>query len=255
MIERTWNGIERKLLAADGTELLNLWRWTNEQALFVRSESLPDLQPIGAVHEVAGTGQKIFIGDRRPKAGQISISIGTHGKNHEGAFTLQRELIALAPLIRGYSRVPGGTLRIASYSAVKRSFSGAAQFGGTVELTLECASPYFWQDAPPQSVISGANMIYVGGMAMTGLRLTLTASQTVTDPVMMTDAGQTTWHGVLNAGDVLVMDSREGWTVTKNGIDVSLAVTGPLPMLEAGQRTLAIPAGLSGQLNYMEGNL
>lgn len=247
--------VERVLYDENGNELLSLWRWTNEQALFVKAEGLPDLVPIGSVEEVPGTGQKIFVGERRPKAGQMTLTIGTHGKNHDEAFALQRELMNLAPLIRAYSRVPGGTLEIAGYSSVKRSFQGSAMFGGTVELTLECASPYFWLDAPPQQVLAGQNTVQVGGIAPTGIRLELTASQGVTDPQIVTDAGVTTWHGTLAAGQVFVMDSRRDWIATLDGRDVSLFITGPLPSLEVGTRVLTIPAGLTGKVLWREGEL
>lgn len=247
--------IERVLLDAEGNELLNLWRWTREQALFVKSESLPDLSPIGTFEDVPGTGQRLFIGERRPKAGQLTLSIGTHGKSHEDTFALQRDLLRIAPLIRAYSRIPGGTLKVAGYSTLKRTFSGSPQAGGVVDLTLECASPYFWSPAQKRSVTAGANGIEVGGQARVGVMLTLTASATLTDPAIVGPMGTTTWRGTLNAGQSLTLDSREGWAVTLGGADVSLFVTGPLPYLDAGHNTLTLPAGVTGTLEFMEGEL
>ena len=247
--------IERVLLDRDGNELLNLWRWNREQSLYVKAETLPDLVPIGTVEEVPGTGQKIFIGERRPKAGQITLTIGTHGKNHEHAFALQREIAGLAPRIGAYSQVPGGTLGIAGYSSLKRTFQGSAQFGGTVELTLECTDPYFWGPGGTQALAAGANTVTVSGAAPTGVLLELTAAQSVTNPQIMTDAGMTVWEGVLQAGQTLVLDSRTGWDVRLGGVDVSLTVDGPLPLLEPGERTVTLSSGLTGQITWQEGEL
>lgn len=249
--------IERVFEDVDGNTLLSLHRMTREQALWVRSEGLPTLAPIGTYEDVPGTGQRVLIGERRPRAGQLVISLGTSGRDHAGAWGLQRELVALAPLIRRYRREPGGTMDVAGYSAVKRTFSGQAQSGGNVEFTLECASPYFWTDQEATVAVGSAQALSIGGVAPTGLRLTLTAGgAAVTDPRILSDAGLTTWHGTVPAGGVLALDGLSGQPATLNGVDVSLYLTGPLPHLEPGDRTVTVTApGASAKLNWREGEL
>ncbi|WP_261665489.1 hypothetical protein [Deinococcus sp. Marseille-Q6407] len=249
--------IERTFLDRAGRPLLDLYRLTNPQALFVTGESLPDLQPIGSTVEVPGSGLKVFVGDSRPRAGQLEVTLATYGQSHGDNFALQREIMSLAPLIGGYSRSPGGTLHIAGYSSVKRTFHGGAQLGGTVTLTLECASPYFWQkEEEPLTIQAGPNTVEVGGVARTGLRLELTAGAApVTHPEIITDAGVTRWLGEVPTGGRLVLDSLHGLTATLNGQPAHLRVSGPVPWLEPGRRTVTLSPGLSGRLTWQEGEL
>ncbi|MDO4264506.1 MAG: hypothetical protein Q4C67_09950, partial [Deinococcus sp.] len=74
--------IERTFLDRAGQPLLDLYRLTTPQALFVTGENLPDLQPIGSTVELPGTGLKVFVGDSRPRAGQLEVTLATHGKSH-----------------------------------------------------------------------------------------------------------------------------------------------------------------------------
>lgn len=250
--------IIRTFLDAAGGVLLDLYRLTPEQALLVKSETLPGLTPIGAFEEIPGTGLKVFVGERRPRAGQLEITLTTAGRRHEDAFALQRELLRIVPDIRAYSRVPGGTMDIAGASQVTRTITGSAQVAGAVAMTLECASPYFWADREPVTVPTGTPQpVDVGGVADTGLRVTITAGgSAVTDPSIRTDAGLTTWRGVIPAGGSLVLDSLNGWSVTLGGVDVDLFVTGPAPALTPGERTVTVTApGAVATLQWREGDL
>ena len=247
--------IDRVFLDEQGADLLNLYRWTPEQALFVKTETLPDLVLVGTFEDVPGTGMKIFIGERRPRAGQMIITLATHGKNHDEAFALQREIANLAPLFRGYSRTPGGTLSIAGVSKVARSFAGSAQHGGAVELTVEHKSPYFWQESKSRSVAVGsAAIVNIGGQARADLKVSITAGgSAVINPSILSDAGLTTWHGTIPAGQILTLDGED---VTLNGVDAALYVTGPLPYLEPGLSSLTIiAAGASAVIAWKEGEL
>ncbi|MCP2015611.1 hypothetical protein L1280_002779 [Deinococcus sp. HSC-46F16] len=250
--------IERILGDREGRELIALHRQTREQVLAVKREGLPDLVPIGGVEEVPGTGQKVFIGERRPRAGQLVVTLGTWGRTHDDAFALQRELVGLADQIGTYTRTPGGTLEIAGVSSVRRSFQGSPQSGGEVELTLECTSPYFWTDVAPRPLVVGApQAVRIGGQAPTGLRVSLTAGgAAVTNPSILSDAGLTIWRSTVPAGQTLTLDSRRGWSATLNGADVSLYVTGPLPHLEPGTRSLTLTApGAAAEVAWREGDL
>lgn len=240
-----------------GQTLLALHRVTREQALLVRSETLPDVNPIGTVEDVPGTGLKVLSGGRGARAEQVTVVIGTHGRTHHDAFALQQEILRAVPLIHGYSRVPGGTMDITAASA-RRELSGGAQSNGTVTLTMTCASPYFWVDTDEWDVPVGTpQTVDVRGMADTGVRLTLMAGAApIVDPSVLTDAGLTTWHGTVPAGGVLVMDSRREWTVTLNGADAGLTVTGPLPALSPGERSVTVTAvGGAATLQWREGRL
>ncbi|GAA4002638.1 hypothetical protein GCM10022631_11660 [Deinococcus rubellus] len=247
--------IDRVFLDEQGRDLLNLHRWTPEQALFVKGETQPDLVPIGTFEDVPGTGLKVFVGERRPRAGQFAVTLGTHGKNPEEAFALQREIATLAPRIAGYSRTPGGTLSIAGVSKVTRSFTGAAMRGGAVELTLECASPYFWQESKTRTVPVGVvTPVSIGGQARADLRVSITAGgSAVTDPSILSDAGLTTWHSTIPAGQTLMLGGED---VTLSGMDAALTVTGPLPYLEPGFASLTIiAAGATAVIAWKEGEL
>lgn len=247
--------IDRVFLDAQGADLLNLYRWTPEQALFVKTETLPDLVPVGTFEDVPGTGMKIFIGERRPKAGQFAVTLAAHGKNPDEAWALQREIANLAPLIRGYSRTPGGTLSIAGVSKVTRSFTGAAMHKAAVELTCETASPYFWQESKSRAVATGSVVaVSIGGQARADLKVSITAGgSAVINPSILSDAGLTTWHGTIPAGGALVLDGED---VTLNGVDAALYVTGPQPYLEPGTPTLTIAAaGASAVIAWKEGEL
>lgn len=245
--------IDRVFLDEQGRDLLNLHRWTNEQALFVKTETLPDLVPIGTFEDVPGTGMKIFIGERRPKASQFAVTLAAHGKNPDEAWALQREIATLAPLIRGYSRTPGGTLSIAGISKLTRSFTGAAMHKAAVEVTLETASAYFWQESKSRPVATGvAAIVSIGGQARVDLRVSVTAGgSAVTNPSILSDAGLTTWHGTIPAGQILTLDGED---VTLNGVDAALYVTGPLPYLEPGLPGLTIiAAGATAVIAWKEG--
>ena len=242
--------IERVFHDERGEVLLPLYRMTHEQALFTRSESFSALQPAGSFEEVPGLGRKVFVGERRPRAGQIEISLGTYGKTHEDAFALQRELLSIAPLIAAYSRSPGGTMEIAGVSEIKREFRGSAQFGGAVTLTLECASPYFWQEEQTQALPAGrAGPVVVGGMARTGLRVRIRAGEAgILHPSIHSDAGLTRWLGLIPPGGELVIDNLHGghlvtlFPASGPGVTAHLKLTGPFPYLDPGIRTVTVDA-------------
>lgn len=149
-------------------------------------------------------------------------------------------------------------MAIEGYSSIERSFSGSAQFGGEVKLTLQTASPYFWQDERTEAVPVGVPApVSVGGAAITGLRIKITAGAApVTDPSILSDAGLTIWHGTVPAGGTLLIDGLDGWNVSLGGIDVARYVTGPMPYLENGERSITITApGAAAEITWIEGEL
>lgn len=250
--------IERIFLDGDGSPLLNCYRMTKEQALFVRAEDLPEVRPVGGVEEVAGTGVKVYAGPELLTSGEYTISLGTHGKTHGDAFSLQREVMRWAIRARAVLRTGGGVLHLAHFTSIKRSFKGSAMLGGQVDVTFAPATPFWIVAERVQEVSSvGPTAVFVDGQMRSALRLTLTATSTVTNPSILSDAGLTTWLGTLQPGETLLIDGRPGhWAVTVNGADKALQLTGPQPYLEPGSRTLTLSApNCTALIEWKEGEL
>lgn len=252
MIDRIW-------LDGEGRPLLTLHRMTQAQALWVRTEDLPEVRPVGTVEEVPGTGVNVYVGESLLVAGDYTVSVGTAGQTHADAFALQREVMRFAVQARAVQRTGEGVLHLARFTGIKRSFKGSALLGGQVDVTFRAAVPYWITAERVQDVAVGqATSVYVAGAMRAALRVTITAgSAAVTNPSILSDAGLTTWLGTLAAGQVLVIDGCPGrWAVTAAGADASLRLTGPQPYLEAGNRSVTIAAaGATAQIEWQEGEL
>lgn len=251
--------IERVLLDGAGNPLLNLWRLTADQALFVSAdgEKPPEIQPVGTVEEVAGTGIRLYAGPDAVKGGAYTLAIGTHGRTHADMAALQHEVLRAAVKTRAIQRTEMGTLFIARFSRITRSWRGSAQLGGAVEVAFEVASPYWWSDLKTQALTAGqTGTVNVSGNAPTGVRITFTPSQSVTNPTFTTAGGVTRLLGTYGAGSVIVVDGQPGvWTVTVNGVDQALKLDGPQPLLLPGSNAVTVSGAGAVQLAWREGYL
>lgn len=238
--------------------LLPLWRDTGEQRLGLAAENLPELTAIGTVEPVPGTGLKVFVGERRFKAGPLTVTIGTLGRRAADGWALQREIIGLLPHVRGYWHSLAGTLKLAGCTVAKRSLTGPYEPGGQIEIALEPKSPYFWQTEQGAGIIPGGPQpVTVDGVARTPLRVAITAGTApITDPRVLSDAGETRWQGTVPAGQTLVIDGGAGPRALLGGLDVSLYLLSPLPYLEPGERTITVTApGATCTAYWQEGTL
>ncbi|EYB68938.1 hypothetical protein DEIPH_ctg013orf0046 [Deinococcus phoenicis] len=234
---------------------LDLQRWTVDEALQLTDEGLPDLAPVGTVQDVPGTGLRLYVGGEGLRAGTYTVTVAAHGRTPALALRLQHEVVRAATLTR-FVRRGGAELPIARFSRISRKWRGNWQVGSAVDVAFEASSPYWLLPVVTVPLVAGANTVKVEGDGPVSPRLSLTASQTVTNPQITTDAGVTRWLGTLNAGQTLVIDATPGvWSVTVGGLDVRLGLQGPQPLLQAGTRAVTLGANLSGVLTYRPGVL
>ena len=244
---------------ADGNPLIELYRVTPEQTMVMKSESMPEINPSGQVITVPFTGIRLFVGSSALVAGAYTMNIGTYGRKHSDAFALQKELMIAAQRTAFIVRNPGGSLPIASFSKITRSFKGDAQLGGEVQVVFEPSEAYWL--TPMQTIFPLVN---------TGTPLTVSGSRTTpvgfslfnngapfANMVLYTDAGATQFLGTIPTGSTFRIDSRPGfYTVTLDGLDVSTQLSGPQPYLKPGDRAIYINA-IAGicTLTWQEGDL
>lgn len=249
--------IERALTDWDGQEVLNLHRVTREQAWMVRAETLPRRFSLGGVVDRGGSGVRAFVGSRGRRADQLKLSILTAGQSHADNFAVQQMILNALERVHGFQRSPGGLLDIAVVDA-EPTINYNSGTSGTVNVTAEVLTPYWWTNEQTETITPGAaRVVLIGGEAWTGIRVTITAgSQAVTDPVIVSDAGESRWNGTIPAGQTLTVDNIRGWRCLLGNVDASLGWTGPLPYLTPGERTLTVTApGATAELTWREGTL
>ncbi|WP_181392027.1 hypothetical protein [Deinococcus irradiatisoli] len=246
------------MLNADGEVLLGLYRFDGSNALFTKSESLPDVTPVGQVEEVPGTGLRIYTGPELLRAGTLTLTLGTHGRTHSDLTALHDTVLRAAIQTAGYQRI-NGVLPIAHFSKITRVYQGSAQLGGQIDVTFEAAGPYFLGPEKTETVLNGSpTLLYNNGAGRAALRVEITAgASAVVNPSILTSAGLTTWVGTVPAGQTLTLDGAVGvWSVTLGEVDVSLSLTGPQPYLDEGECTVTLTAaGASALLAWQEGGL
>ncbi|GGO32736.1 hypothetical protein [Deinococcus humi] len=249
--------IERTLLDADQRPLLVCWRNTDEQALYVKEEGLPEVTPVGVIEDVGATGVRIYVGGDALRGGEYSLTLGTLGKDHAPLFDLQRTVMYAALRTR-FIRRNLETLLVHPLR-VKRTIRGSAQNGGQVEAQFAARVPFWLAPERFMTVTPGVPVpIGISGQMTVYPRIEIKAGNSaVVSPSILSDAGLTTVLSTIAAGQTLVLDARPGqWAVTLNGVDISRLLSGPQPYLLTGDRLLTVSApGSLISMTWQEGNL
>lgn len=250
----TWEWLDK-----DMNVVLNLWRDTAAQALYVQGEELPDVLPVGQIADVAGTGVKVYAGTDELTAGVYAVTLRALGRTHTDAFTLHGEVMQAAVRTRYVRRTDGGVLAIARFTRINRKFTGSPQNAGTVRVEFQPSTPYWTTGHFTRTITPGVpQSVTVSGNGRAGVQLTLTAgAASITNPFVVTAAGETHWLGTIPAGGTLVINALPGvWIVTLNGADVSARLDGPQPHLLPGVNTVTVHApGAAVTLAWQEASL
>ncbi|SMB85764.1 hypothetical protein [Deinococcus hopiensis] len=239
------------------------WLDANRQPLFavcqeqvgshlvgVAEEELFSLTPAGQVETIPGIGSRIYTGTDALVPGSYSVTVGAWGTTRAHVRELKGQVTRAAILTRWVQK-GNAELPIARWSSIKPVHYAAVSEGARVTAVFEPALAYWLLPEVTGALVAGNNAVNVLGEGPVTPRLTLTAAQAVVNPSVTTDAGVSTWHGTLQAGQTLVIDATPGvWSVTRGGVDVRTALTGPQPSLKPGMRTVTLSAGLSGTLSF-----
>lgn len=228
--------IDRVLLDKNQNVLLNLERFTGERTTAVLEENMFQVKPQGEVKTLPGSGARVLIGEEGLTAGDYSITVGAYGRSQSDTFALMGELTRAAVQTRFIQRQPGGLLEIASFLSITRTWSNKLQLGTAMKLDFAPVIPYWLVDTHTLTLNSNTPVnIPVPGDYDTPVKIEFTATSPTTNPEFITSAGTSRWYGTVQIGQVLRISSLpDDWSVTLNGVDVSLAFDGPLPRLDRG---------------------